>query len=229
MIFSFKALYRNLPVAISVVGDILCDGDLQNEARMRDLLVERKNGLQSAVVPSGHVFAKRAAGAALTLPGYRDEQWNGRTQLRFVQQKAASFESTKEDLRAKLRQLQQIIFTRENLLINITAEGQALEDVRNNVSRLLQKLPAGAPAQKQTEPLLSPVYAGIAVPTQVSYVARVLKAPAYNDPAAAILMLAAKELSNSYLLQTHPCSGRRLRRHVVIRRLAGYLFLSFLP
>ena len=41
--------------------------------------------------------------------------------------------------------------------------------------------------------------AGIAVPTSVSYVASVLKAPAYIDQASAMLTLAAKELSNSYL------------------------------
>jgi presequence protease len=48
-------------------------------------------------------------------------------------------------------------------------------------------------------PSLPAVRAGIAVPSQVSYVARVLTAPAYADPATALLMVAARELSNSYL------------------------------
>jgi presequence protease len=86
MIFSCKALYRNIPEALNIVSDILCAGDLSNEARMQDLIAERKNNLQSAVVPSGHIFARRAAAAALTLPAYRDELWNGRRQLQFVQQ-----------------------------------------------------------------------------------------------------------------------------------------------
>src|SRR5450759_4846720 len=84
MIFSFSALYRNLPEAIKIITDVLCAGDLSAEARMRDLISERKNNLQSAIVPSGHIFAKRAAGAALTLPAYSAEQWHGRTQLRIV-------------------------------------------------------------------------------------------------------------------------------------------------
>lgn len=199
MIFSFKALYRNLPEAINIVSDILCAGDLDQEARMRDLIAERKNNLQSAIIPSGHIFAKMAAGAALTLPAYRDEQWHGRTQLRFVQHKADNFDSAKIDLRKKLQLLKSIIFSKENLLVNITAEDQGLKLVKENILHLLQKLFPPAASQKQTPPRLAPVYAGIAVPTQVSYVARVMKAPAYNDPVSPLLMLAAKELSNSYL------------------------------
>ncbi|MGD0022155.1 MAG: insulinase family protein [Smithellaceae bacterium] len=199
MIFSFKALYRNLPEAINIAGDILCDGDLAQEARMRDLIAERKNNLQSAIIPSGHIFAKRAAGAALTLPAYRDEQWHGRTQFRFVQHKADNFDSEKIDLRKKLQLLKSLIFSKENLLVNITAEDQGLKLVKENILRLLQRLYPPAPSPKQGLPLLAPVYAGIAVPAQVSYVARVMKAPAYNDPASPLLILAAKELSNSYL------------------------------
>jgi hypothetical protein len=199
MIFSFKALYRNLPEAINIVSDILCAGDLDQEARMRDLIAERKNNLQSAIIPSGHIFAKMAAGAALTLPAYRDEQWHGRTQLKFVQQTASNFDSSKQVLREKLEQLKSIIFNKENLIINITADDQGLKLANENILQLLNKLSSGAVVQKQAKPKLAPVYLGIAIPTQVSYVARVMKAPAYNDPASAMLMLAAKEMSNSYL------------------------------
>ena len=67
-----------------------------------------------------------------------------------------------------------------------------------HIEHLLQKLPTEVAATGRTQPAC-PVYAGIAVPTSVSYVASVLKAPAYIDPASAMLMLASKELSNSYL------------------------------
>ena len=68
-----------------------------------------------------------------------------------------------------------------------------------HINRLLEKLPAGHRTDRPDEPSLVPVYAGVAVPTQVSYVACAMKAPAYNDPSSALLMLASRELSNSYL------------------------------
>ncbi len=199
MIFSFKALYRNVPQAIDTVRDILCAGDLDQEARMRDLIAERKNNLQSSIVPSGHVFAKRAAGAGLTLPAYRDEQWHGRTQLRFVQGQAGDFDASRETLRRKLDELKQMIFTRENLVVNITADEAGIKLIRDRLGRLLSELAPGQRTDKAGRPALAPVYAGIAVPTQVSYVARAMTAPAYNDPSSPLLMLASRELSNSYL------------------------------
>ena len=199
MIFSFSSLYRNLPEAINIITDILSAGDLSAEARMRDLLAERKNNLQSAIVPSGHIFAKRAAGAAQSVPAYRDEQWNGRSQLRFVQQKAGNFETAKTDLQEKLQLLKSLVFNKESMLINITADDQGIKLAQENMSHLLQKLPGNKVTHEQKQPQLAPVYVGIAVPTSVSYCASVLKAPSYIDPASAMLMLAAKELSNSYL------------------------------
>jgi len=199
MIFSFKALYRNVPAAFDTVRDILCAGDLDQEARMRDLIAERKNNLQSSIVPNGHVFAKRAAGAGLTLPAYRDEQWHGRTQLRFVQLQAGDFDASRKTLCRKLAELKEIVFARGNLVVNITAEEAGLQLVKDHLGRLLEKLPQDQRTGERGRPVLAPVCAGIAVPTQVSYVARVMKAPSYNDPAAALLMLASRELSNSYL------------------------------
>jgi len=199
MIISFKSLYRNLPQAVNTVCDILCAGDLSDEARMRDLLAERKNNLQSSIVPSGHVFARRAAAAALTLPAYRDEQWHGRTQLKFVQGQSGQFNEGKKTLRDKLEQLKSMVLTRSNLTVNLTADEAGLKLIKDHIGALLEKLPEGKPTVKATLPALVPVCAGIAVPTQVSYVAYAMKAPAYSDPLSALLLLASRELSNTYL------------------------------
>ncbi|MBN1363566.1 MAG: insulinase family protein [Syntrophaceae bacterium] len=199
MIFSFKALYRNLPEAINIVGNIIFSGDLSNEARMRDLISERKNNLQSAIVPSGHIFAKMAAGAALTLPAYRNEQWHGRTQLKFVQTTANNFSSSKQDLREKLEKLRSILFNKNNLTINFTADNQGLKMTKEHILHFLNKLPNLSTAMTTEKPVLTPTFAGISIPTQVSYVAYVLKTPPYTDPTSPLLMLSAKELSNNYL------------------------------
>jgi len=199
MIFSFKALRRTFPEAVHTVGDVLCAGDLDNQERIRDLIAERKNGLQSAVVPSGHIFAKRAAGAALTLPAYRDEQWHGRTQLRLVQQLAAEFETSPNHLQKKLEELKTMLFHQSNLCINLTAETEDMELAREQMLRLLEKLPESFVLKKTAPPPLTSVHAGIAVPSQVSYVAGAWRSPAYSHPSSPLLLLASRELSNSFL------------------------------
>jgi len=199
VIISFNVLYRNLPEAINILSDIIFASDLSADARMKDLISERKNNLLSAIVPSGHIFAKMVAGAALTVPAYRDEQWHGRTQLKFIQKTANDFGRSKQDLRDKLELLRKIIFNKGNLVINLTAEDAGLKIVKDNISELLDRLPSSVTAKTEAKPSLFPVSAGISIPAQVSYVAYVLKTPAYTDQASALLMLSAKELSNNYL------------------------------
>ncbi len=228
MIVSFKALYRNVPQAIDTVCDILTAGDLDNSARMRDLIAERKNNLQSSVVPSGHLFARRAAAAAVSLPAYRDEQWHGRTQLRFVQQQAANFAASGPALGEKFAALKSLVLTRSALTVNITADARGLGLVEEHIVRLLDKLPSGGNTQPSAGPALAPVCAGIAVPTQVSYVARTLPAPAYTDPTAALLMLASRELSNSYLYKHIRVQGGAYGGMSSLDMTAGiFAFLSY--
>ncbi len=140
-----------------------------------------------------------AAGAALTLPAYRDEQWHGRTQLKFVQKTAGNFTSSKQDLRDKLEVLRKILFNKNNLVMNFTADEEGLKIARENIVNFLDKLPKLSTATMKENTALTPVSAGISIPTQVSYVAYVLKTPPYTDPASPLLLLSARELSNNYL------------------------------
>ena len=124
---------------------------------MNDLIAERKNNLQSAIVPSGHIFAKRAAGAQHSQPAYLDEQWNGRTQLRFVQQIAANFQVSPNDLREKLAQLKSIVFNKNNLIINLTAEEDGLKLIEEYIERLINRLPL---TERNQEPAAAGTHSG---------------------------------------------------------------------
>jgi len=207
MIFSVKSLYRNVPEALQITADLLTAGDLACEARLRDLVAERKNALHAAVVPSGHIFAKRAAGAALTLPAYRDEQWHGRTQLRFIYQTAAQLDGDIKMLTEKMRDLRQAVFNRNNLIINITADSSGLTLAEKEMAAFTDKLPEGGIKSVSSFSVPKRIAAGIALPSQVNYCARTLPAPAYADKATAMLLVASRYLSNGYLYKTIRVQG----------------------
>lgn len=200
MIFQVKALYRNVREATDILADILTAGDLSQERRMLDLIAERKNGLHAAVVPSGHIFAKRSAAAALSLPAYRDEQWQGRTQLRFMTHIAGTGEGERQELTEKLTRLRRLIFRRDRLTLNFTADQEGLTLLSQATASLLERLPDQPGDGRPTTALLpAPRHLGVAIPTEVSYVAQALKAPGYADHMAASLLVASKLLANGYL------------------------------
>ena len=145
MLFSVKALYRNVDEAIGIVEDILKAGDLDDAARMRDLILEKKNGLHAAVIPSGHLFAQMAAAAALSVSAWRTEQWHGRTQLKFIAGTADRLADRGEELREKLMRLREIVFVRNRLHLNLTADEAGLRLLADAAGRLSHP-PGGEPA-----------------------------------------------------------------------------------
>ncbi|MEN6320367.1 MAG: insulinase family protein [Syntrophaceae bacterium] len=199
MIFRIKALHRNISDAVNIIADILTAGDMSNETRMRDLIAERKNGLHASIIPSGHAFARRSAGSALSIPAYRDEQWHGRTQLVFVNQIADQFHEQKDDLLEKLTSLQRIAFQKKRLTINLTADSDGISLLSDSIADLVRRLSGNGELGNASMPTLSPGNIGIAIPAQVSYVAKVLPAPAYADPLSAPLFVLARQLSSGYL------------------------------
>ena len=227
MLFSVKALYRNVDEAIGIVEDILKEGDLGDAARMRDLILEKKNDLHAAVIPSGHLFAQMAAAAALSVSAWRTEQWHGRTQLKFIAGTADRLPDRGEELREKLMRLREIVFVRSRLHLNLTADEEGLRLLTGAADRL-STLPAGNPPAQAEDKRPGPAHVGIAIPAQVSYVAKVLSAPPYRDPLAAPLFVLAKQLSNGYLYRHIRVQGGAYGGSCRYEPLSGlFAFLSY--
>ena len=199
IIFRIKALHRNVPDAVKIVSDIVTKGDLSNETRMRDVIAETRNRLHSSVVPSGHAFARRTAAAALSVPAYRDEQWKGRGQLQLLSRISDRFEGQKSDLRERIARLRHMVFRRAGLILNLTGDSEGLSLLSEAVAQLAHGLPMGGDRQTSSVPELHPVYAGIGIPAEVCYVARVFPAPTYAEALSAALLVLSKELSSGYL------------------------------
>ncbi len=200
MIFQLRALERNVPDAVKILRDILTAADFSDDARMRDLEAEKKNGLQAAVIPSGHIFARRSAGAGLSLPAHRDEQWHGLSQLRLIAGLHNGFDGNKNDLRQRLVRLRSRVLGRTKLTVNVTASQTGLGAFRGCAAELIAALPAGAAGRPPSSAEPAPAVArGVAIPADVSYVAKVLRGPSYLSPLAAPLMVLARHLSNGYL------------------------------
>jgi Zn-dependent M16 (insulinase) family peptidase len=199
MIFSVKVLHRNAVDAVKIVADILADGDLSDEGRMRDLIAESKNALHSMIVPSGHTFARRTAAAALSVPAYRDEQWGGRTQLRFLSRISEQFKTQAKELCEKLILLRDTIFRRQRLMLNLTADSEGLSLLSEATNELINRLEKGGNPGPPSIPELRPVHTGVTIPAQVCYVAKVIPAPIYSEPLSASLLVLARELGSGYL------------------------------
>jgi hypothetical protein len=207
MIFRVRALHRNVPEALEILFDLLLQGDLSDGSRMRDLLLEMRNDMHSAVIPSGHIFAQRTAAAAQTLPAYLDEQWHGRSQLQLLAAAADTFDEGRGALVEKIEALRRILFERGRVTVNLTADAGGLRILEDKLTGLLQQLKSESPLTAGAPDIPPPVSTGVAIPAQVCYVAKALRAPAYSDPLAPALYVLSRELSKGYLYKRLRAQG----------------------
>ncbi len=199
MIFRLKILDRNIPDGIGILSDLLCAGDLTDQRRMQDLLLEKKNRFHASIVPAGHLFARRLAASSLSLSVWRDEQWHGKTQLRYLKQMADELGNNREFFLEKIGRLKTEVFRKDRLTINLTAEARGLTAMFDNLAPLVAGLPSGSFPERAEPPRLETLDRGVVIPAQVSYVARALPAPSYGHSDTAALMVASRYLSNGYL------------------------------
>lgn len=199
MIIHIRMLYRNIPDAMGILSDILFNGKLSEKARMKDLVFEARNDLQAAVVPSGHIFAKRTAAAALSLPAYREEQWHGRGQLKFVNALAEAWEARREVFTDKIADLKTRIIRKDKLIMNLTADEAGLRILGGAMEPILTALSSTRFAVCNTPIRSLSSRTGVVIPAQVSYVAEAFPAPTYGSDLAAPLFVLSRLLSNGYL------------------------------
>ena len=91
------------------------------------------------------------------------------------------------------------MFRKDRLCINVTADSEGISLLSESVADLVRRLSGNGGIGKPSVPPLSPINTGFSIPAQVSYVAKVLSAPAYADPLAASLTMLGRQLSSGYL------------------------------
>ena len=197
-----KALARNAGDLADILGDVLVEPDPSNQRRLRDLISESASHMQARLLPMGHLVACMAASAALGPQHYRREQWDGATQVRFLNKLVKSAEAEAGAIAERIARLQKQIFCKSRLIVDIAGDAAVLEALRPAISRLLDRLPEGSPATAGV-PNVPPSVGntGIVISAQVNYVAQALEMPDFKDPAAAKLQLLTKLISNDFLYQ----------------------------
>jgi Zn-dependent M16 (insulinase) family peptidase len=230
MVFRMRMLHRDVPEAVRLLGDLLLEGDLADEGRMRDIVLESRNRLHASVIPGGHIFARRTAAAGISIPACREEQWNGRSQLCFQDEIAGSYDKKKEWLAGTAGALQERIFRCGRLFVNMTGDDEALKIMGAELPGLIGRFPGGIDGAAAAAGFLqgqSP-REGIAIPAQVCYVAQAYPAPAYCGEGAPQFMVLCRALSSDYLYKNIRVLGGAYGGMSVYDPLAGFCaFLSY--
>ncbi len=145
--FRLKALEAQFDEALALVQRLLREAELTNTKRVRELLLESRNDLQSAVLPGGHQFAALRSARTLSPALELSERWRGITQLRFLAE--LDLDGALEELSSVLLEIRDRTVARSRSAFSLTCAAEFAEQAERALSALLRKLPAEAHGSRE--------------------------------------------------------------------------------
>ncbi|MCX7040974.1 MAG: insulinase family protein, partial [Spirochaetes bacterium] len=149
--------------------------DFRDSARLRDIILEHRNGMKSALIPSGHQYASLRAGSMLSASVAQEEAWRGVTQLAFVNELASGLEQSLPRIAEELEGIRAALARGANLLVNATATADCFPDIEAAAERLAGALPQGtsaSAANRSPTPDRTVLAESLVTTATVGYVAR---------------------------------------------------------
>ncbi len=167
-----KAMATQAQDLLDILRDILLTVKLDNKARFRQMVLEEKTGLESMLVPRGHMIVLSRLRAQYHEAGWLSEQMGGVSQLFFLRRLVEEIDQDWDAVLEKLETIRRILLNRSTMIVNVTLDAENWADFRPQLADFMASLPSAevTPAAWTREP--QPKFEGLTIPAQVNYVAK---------------------------------------------------------
>jgi len=164
-----KALYGKVSELVAYLKELLTETVYENPARLREILLERKSGLESRYTDMAQGAAVKRASSYFSEVGVAMEKLDGIAYYEFISDLLENFENRKEQLVEKLTEVYECIFAKDVMMLSVTADAEGYELVKAQAAELFD---AFAPEAKGSCMKLVPEKKneGFITPGQVQYV-----------------------------------------------------------
>ena len=167
-----KATVAQSRELFEILKDVLLSANFDNKERLKQIVLEEKANLESALVPRGHAFVNQRLRAQFSKSGWATDQINGIGYLFALRELASDIDKRWKSVLKRLETMREALINRKVLLCNVTVDSANWEMFKPQFESFLSALPSREiqlssfdfqPVQKKE---------GLAVPAQVNYVGK---------------------------------------------------------
>ena len=167
-----KATIAQAPELLNILKDVLLDANFDNKERLKQIVLEEKAGLESELVPSGHIYVNQRLRAQFGESGWAKDQMSGIGYLFALRELATDVDKKWKSVLKKLEAIREALISRNALLCNVTVDAANWNIFKPQFDAFLSALPARevklAPFSVQAEQKKE----GLTIPAQVNYVGK---------------------------------------------------------
>jgi Zn-dependent M16 (insulinase) family peptidase len=167
-----KATIGQSTELLNILKDILLNTNFDNRERLKQIVLEEKSGLESSIVPSGHVYANQRARAQFGGAGWVNDQMSGIGYLFALRELAKDIDKKWDSVLKKLQTMRDLLISSKSLICNVTLDAEHWKNFKPRFENFIFALP-----EKDVERLTFNVQPeiqkeGLTIPAQVNYVAK---------------------------------------------------------
>jgi Zn-dependent M16 (insulinase) family peptidase len=167
-----KAVPEKGAELLAVLRDVLLAARLDNQERLKQLVLEEKASKESSLVPGGSHFVDMRLRANLHEADWAEEQIGGISYLRFLGKLADGFETSWPTLKAAMERIRSLLVTRAGMLCNVTINAAGWRRFRPELTSFLAALPSSPVAQSSWQMGEEPSSEALIIPASVNYVGK---------------------------------------------------------
>jgi presequence protease len=167
-----KATLQQSTELLNILKDILLTVKLDNRERLKQIVLEEKAGLESALVPSGHIYVNQRLRAQFGESGWAKDQMSGIGYLFALRELANDIDKKWKSVLKKLEAMREALINRNALLCNVTVDASNWNMFKPQLESFLSALPARELNLSPFDVQPAPRKEGLAIPAQVNYVGK---------------------------------------------------------
>jgi Zn-dependent M16 (insulinase) family peptidase len=157
---------------LNILQEVLLTLKLDNRERLKQIVLEEKSELESALVPSGHAFALSRLAAQLNEAGWIEDQTGGIAHLFALRELADDIDNKWKSVLKKFETIRAALINRNALIVNVTVDSASWEIVQPQLDAFMSALPARDVQLSTFNFQPAPEREGLVIPAQVNYVAK---------------------------------------------------------
>ena len=159
---------------LDIFRDVLTTARLDDQDRLRQMVLETKSSLEAGIVGSGHSFAASRLDGQRSIAGYASELMGGVEYISFIRNLVNRIDSDWESVQADFERIRSSLLQRQGALANITGDERALSVAQSHLGEFWQSIPEISASQSESNwsGQLTPCNEALLVPTQVNYVCK---------------------------------------------------------
>lgn len=131
-----KVLQDKIEDALKVIDQIMFHSIFENKKRLKDIIQEIKSRMEMYINENGQSVAAKRITSYFSTSGRYSEELKGLEYYKFMCDIDKDIEGKYEEISSNLKEVSQMLFNKDNLIISLTGDKDVLSEFENKLSNL---------------------------------------------------------------------------------------------